>query len=1129
MSACGLLLVAILYSCGQQPGRKTSDSSQNETTNSGALKGRKGLEAIPLYDDGDLPRKLLGVGVDNQGKVYVTETERQGREEISLLQSSFLHEDDMALTTVKEKDAWIRKNFSARIAKSQGISDFNEDGVVDLKDLGINSERIFALEDTDNDGLFEEATLYSDGFNGITTGIAHSLLPIGNSVYATIIPDLWKLTDEDGDGHAEKRERLVHGFANHIGYGNHDLHSVVHAFDGKIYWSMGDRGLNVMSQEGKHWAYPNTGTIVRCNLDGSDFEVYASGLRNCQNFDFDDYGNLFAIDHDADFQGEQERLVFLPEGSDSGWRMYYQYRRINRVLKDKSKDYYSPWLSEQMWKPLHDGQPSHFLPPIENSWNAPASFSFQPGDALGGEYQRHFLLGGLGEIRAFKMVPNGSSFRREGEDVVVSGLGSQVLSSAFGPDGGLYFTLWSPPGGASPLWKLVKQVEQSKTNPSKVEILLSNGFEKSEVVDLIDLLGFNDRRVRQGVQFELVARNKLEELKKVILNKRAPELARIHGIWGLLQLKHWDDEVFEELWLEGNDELLRQEARWATEVGRQGKWNDQCKEALIRLLSYQSPKVKLLAAIGCGKLKVEKSLMYIENMIEKANNNVPVLREAGVIGLMGAASFEELEDYSGHGSESVRIAAVVALRRLGRTKELITFLEDSSPQVVSDAVLGIYDVADVKTFKDHPEALNAIAKMLNPSGQQEINIRALAANRRLGTRESLGRILTFLKSELDIQQLVRVMAMDMLASWTHSSTLDPVDGRHFPVRAGKVSDLETVFLPNAWELAHDGDVVVSLRAIDMFSKMNTKKISANYIDRVAGYILNEDMSSVLRLAWFSWLKDQRLEECDKVAQLALSTSAFEVRQQAANHLLKRNLRLDEVQEYLNRTLLGGESVETGELQGALKMLSQMPERIVILRNLVKGLTAGNVAPTIQLEVVEAATEAAKEDDQLLEILERYNDLTRTKKPFGEFEVALHGGNAQKGKSVFLGHLTAMCSKCHALKDDDKQVGPSLQSVGQRLTREELLESIIDPQAKIAPGYGIQTVVLLDGTVMTGTQLKEDAEQITLKLSDGMVKTIIKSEVKSMTTPIGAMPEVKALLSKRECRDLVAYLVTLNKK
>jgi quinoprotein glucose dehydrogenase len=94
----------------------------------------------------------------------------------------------------------------------------------------------------------------------------------------------------------------------------------------------------------------------------------------------------------------------------------------------------------------------------------------------------------------------------------------------------------------------------------------------------------------------------------------------------------------------------------------------------------------------------------------------------------------------------------------------------------------------------------------------------------------------------------------------------------------------------------------------------------------------------------------------------------------------------------------------------------------------------------------------------------------------------------------------MCSKCHALKRADQQVGPSLEGVATRLTPAELLESMLDPGAKVAPGYGIQMLELTNGS--TGTQMCETAEAI------------------------GVMPPMKQLLTIREMRDLVAFLATL---
>ena len=96
--AIAFLFAGQLFSCAQQVEEQDPDE----------LKGRNGLVASPLMSEGDLPRDLMGVGIDDLGKVYVTQTLRVRREEISLQQSSFLHEADMALRYINLPECKIR-------------------------------------------------------------------------------------------------------------------------------------------------------------------------------------------------------------------------------------------------------------------------------------------------------------------------------------------------------------------------------------------------------------------------------------------------------------------------------------------------------------------------------------------------------------------------------------------------------------------------------------------------------------------------------------------------------------------------------------------------------------------------------------------------------------------------------------------------------------------------------------------------------------------------------------------------------------------------------------------------------------------------------------------------------------
>ena len=93
--------------------------------------------------------------------------------------------------------------------------------------------------------------------------------------------------------------------------------------------------------------------MVRSNPDGTDFEVFASGIRNTHEFVFDEYGNIISSDNDGDHPGESERLVYIVDGSDQGWRANWQY---GKYVDPKNNLKYKVWMDEELYKPRWEGQ-----------------------------------------------------------------------------------------------------------------------------------------------------------------------------------------------------------------------------------------------------------------------------------------------------------------------------------------------------------------------------------------------------------------------------------------------------------------------------------------------------------------------------------------------------------------------------------------------------------------------------------------------------------------------------------------------------------------------------------------------------------------------------------------------------
>src|SRR5437867_1427606 len=430
--------------------------------------------------------------------------------------------------------------------------------------------------------------------------------------------------------------------------------------DGKVYFSIGDRGSNVKLADGRRVGDPDTGCVFRCNPDGSELEVFAFGLRNPQDLVFDQYGNLFTGDNNSD-SGDQARWVYVVEGGDSGWRVGYQF-----MERPYSR---GPFNAEKLWYPHFDGQAAYIVPPITNIAAGPSGVAYFPGTGLPDQFQDHFFLvdfrggGANSGVHTFTLKPKGAYFELAQPQHFIWGV--LATDVKFGVEGGAYVSDWVQGWdltGKGRIYRVHDPAIDKDPIVLETKKLLAQGMEKRSLKELARLLAHRDIRVRQEAQFALADRGPqaIKTLASVARNDSS-QLARLHAIWGLGQMAECRNpnaeckpaaalEPLLPLLEESDDEVRAQAAKVLGERRCLKAYN-----GLIKLSGDASSRVRYFAIMGLGKLGSREALPAIFAMLRDNADKDPYLRHAGVMALNWIGDIDALLAAAKDRSSAIRL------------------------------------------------------------------------------------------------------------------------------------------------------------------------------------------------------------------------------------------------------------------------------------------------------------------------------------------------------------------------------------------------------------------------------------------------------------------------------------------
>ena len=430
-------------------------------------------------------------------------------------------------------------------------------------------DTIKILEDTNGDGAYDKLTTFADGLN-IPTG----LYPYKDGVIAWSIPNIWFLRDTDGDGRADKREKLYGplGFERDT----HGMHSsFTRGLDGWLHLTHGFNNTTTVNAADGSSITMHSGNTYRVRLDGSSVEQFTFGQVNPFGMCLDSFGNFYTADcHSSPI-----------------------YQLIH--------DAYYPSFG----KP-HDGM--GFAPTvIRHTHNSSGlcGIVFNQDNHWPAEFRDNIFIGNVvtSRVNRDKIRWRGSSPKgtKLPDLVRTADPWFRPVNLQFGPDGALYIADFynriighyevrlDHPGRdreMGRIWRLVYDGPNAEPLPKPVNL---PGATLGQAISELANPLLSRRMTATDYLADDVGQRAAEPLGQAMVRAGAAPELRAHGAWVLHRLGQLDEATQLRL-ANDNSELVRVHARRI--AAAQKNWPPKTESIVLAGLHDDSPQVRRAAA-----------------------------------------------------------------------------------------------------------------------------------------------------------------------------------------------------------------------------------------------------------------------------------------------------------------------------------------------------------------------------------------------------------------------------------------------------------------------------------------------------------------------------------------------------
>ncbi len=973
------------------------------------------------------------------------------------------------------------------------VADFDELGRLYVADSSGSNEnvkkqlvdqphRIVRLEDSDGDGKFDKSVVFADKM----------MFPAGamwldGSLYVAAPPSIWKLTDTDGDGVADRREEWFAG-KTLTGCAN-DLHGPYAGPDGRVYWTKGAFASQTYIRPGRDPFVTRAAHIFRAKTDGTDIEpVMTGGMDNPVEVAFTPEGErIFTttfLQHPAG--GKRDGLIHALYGG--------VYGKDHDVLDGH------PRTGPDLLAPLVHLGPA-----------APSGLIRAESDTLGSRDCLFTACFNLRKITRHRLKPAGASFTVETDDFVSSDdldfHPTDVLEDADGSlliiDTGGWYKICCPtsqlvkPDVLGGIYR-IKPVGGSTLADPRGRTL---DWSTARIGDLAARLDDPRFAVRNRAVAMLAKQGdtSLGEIQRILQSDRSV-VARRMAVWTACRIDSLAARSLGRIGLEDADTSVRQAAIQAA-----GLWRDPlARTRLAEILRTGSIPERRGAAEALGRL--EPGPAEIDALLQASASPDPALRHSTTFALIESHDSQGTRAGLNSPSPLVQRTALIALDQMPGgnldpdpvTRSL--FATDLDLKASAWWIAAHHpELAEslVVSFRSHLSA----KPDQNASNSKELADRIGPLCRYPAVQRFLGEVIEAPRS--DRRVWLRVMAQSGLKE-----------------------------LPQSW-----------IPALDQAFRDSDPRVVAGALAVVKSLPLHGDSGRELQHSLLKIARDPARSVGERLPALsAVSGPHLPVdpdllvflidclrpdrptaeRTGAADILAKSDLSSSQRRNLLESVSTAG-PIELARLLDVFDRESN-PE---IGRKLVEALHKSRSRSSLRVESLRPKLDkfgdSIKGDAEELyrsieaDSAERHNQLEA---------ILANGksGDIRRGQAVF-NSPKASCVACHAIGYVGGKLGPDLTKIGQIRSDRDLLESIVYPSAGFVRSYEPVAVATKDGMVISGLLRKDTADELVIAVAADREVRVARDQVEEMQPgTVSVMPAgFEKQLSLQELTDLIAFL------